>query len=500
MIAGALYAAWLGEDANWDWQNYHEYNVWALLHGGYARDVIPPGLQTYFNPYIYFPWYVLRHTLPPVAAAMIMGAVHGLNLALIWWLARIVLGKVANVLTVAAAVILAAFGPQTMSEVGTSFADILTSLPIIAGLAILLASDRPRPSCYLVVGLLFGLAVGFKLTNIVFAVGLGVVALIAVQPSLAILCLAIGGGIGCVISGGPWSLMLWREFGNPFFPLLNGVFPSQDMPAITTIDGQFLPRGFLDALAYPFYWLVGDYRSSEFPFRDARFALLFILLPIALIAAITSRAAIFKRRDLAFLVFIGVSYAVWLALFAIHRYAVALELLAGPAIVLLMVRTAQAVGFTSDGMPTRRSSIAILLVALMAAAWTQPADWWRRPWSNPYRIDIPARLAQPATYFLLDKPLSYLAPALPAGSRLHLIVDIALPIVPGSSFDHRIRAGLKDPLPGGLWEMHIRGRPYREEALWTYGLMIDTSQPCVEIAAPQVGTVNVACPLIARTP
>jgi hypothetical protein len=63
MALGAGYALVLGEDANWDWQNYHEYNVWALLHGGYPRDAMPPGFQTYFNPVIYFPWYALRHAI-----------------------------------------------------------------------------------------------------------------------------------------------------------------------------------------------------------------------------------------------------------------------------------------------------------------------------------------------------------------------------------------------------------------------------------------------------
>ena len=73
---------------------------------------------------------------------MIMGAVHGLNLALIWWLSRLLLGNAANRWTVAAAVVLAAFGPMTLSEVGTSFSDILTALPVIAGIGLLLLAEE----------------------------------------------------------------------------------------------------------------------------------------------------------------------------------------------------------------------------------------------------------------------------------------------------------------------------------------------------------------------
>ncbi|MDB5503652.1 MAG: hypothetical protein JWR89_3554 [Tardiphaga sp.] len=490
MAVGAAYAAFVGEDANWDWQNYHEYSVWALLHGGYDRDVIPPGFQTYFNPIIYFPWYFLRHALPPLAAGMIMGAVHGLNLALVWWLARIVLGHAATVATLGATVLLAAFGPMTLSETGTSFSDILTSILIIAGLALMLNSDDPKPLRYLGAGLLVGIAVGFKLTNIVFALGLGAAALCAARPLLAMICLALGGAVGTVLTGGGWSLMLWREFGNPLFPLMNSFFPSKEMQPLSVLDLQFVPHSFIDGLLYPFYWAIGDHRSSELPFRDARFALLIVLLPLAVFARVRAAAVLFNRRDLTLLVFLGVSYAVWLTLFAIQRYAVALELLTGPAIVLLLTRI-----FTAVGVARRRGTIVIVVIAALAAAWTQPTDWWRRPWSNAYAPAIPAPLAQPATYFLLDKPLSFMAPQLPAGSRFYLIADIALPILPGGQFDHRIRDGLRDPLPGGLWEMHIKGRPFHAELLAAYGLAIDASKPCVEIEGAQLNSSNVACPL-----
>jgi hypothetical protein len=501
MALGAGYALVLGEDANWDWQNYHEYNVWALLHGGYPRDAMPPGFQTYFNPVIYFPWYALRHALPPVMAGMIAGAVHGLNLALIWWLTRLLLGTAAGALTIGAAVLLAAMGPMTLSEVGTSFSDIITSIPIIAGLALMLAADDPKPRRYLLAGLLVGLAVGFKLTNIVFALGLAAAALAAARPPRALLWLGLGGAIGGVLTGGGWSLMLWREFGNPLFPLLNSFFPSPEMPPITLLDRQFIARGILDALAYPYYWLIGDNRSSELPFRDARFALLFVLVPVAILARIKSAAARLARRDLQLLLFMAVAYGVWLLLFAIQRYIVTLELLTGPAIVLLLVRILSAIpAARSPSGLSRNSQIAIVAVAAVAAAWTQPTDWWRRPWSDPYQPAISARLAQPATYFLLDKPISFIAPRLPAGSRFYMLADQALPILPGGLFDRRIRAGLADPLPGGHWELHIKGRTIQPDLLLAYGLSVDPAQPCVDIEGANLGSVLVACPLIPHAP
>lgn len=493
MALGAAYAGYAGEDVNWDWQNYHHYNVWALLNGRYDYDVVPPGFQTYFNSYIYFPWYYLRETLPPIAAGMIMGAVHGLNLALIYWLARRLLGNAMSTLAIAAILLLAACGPMTLSETGTSFADILTSIPIIAGLLLMLARDDVEPRHYIGAGLLVGLALGLKLTNIVFALGLGAAALATVRPTLAMIYLAIGGAIGSTIGSGAWGLMLWREFGNPFFPLLNSLFPSPEMPATTILDRQFIPHGILDALAYPFYWLAGDYRSSEFPFRDARFAILILLIPVTIAARIKARRPLFSRREWQLTIFFIVSYAVWLALFAIHRYIVALELLTAPLIVIVLLRCLDALGMSPAGRFAQLASVAI---AAAAALWLQPADWWRRPWSMPYRPAIPAELSQPSAYLLLDKPLAFMAPFLPAGSRFYQVADIALPILPGGKFDRRMRAAMTESLPGGVWQMHIKGRSPRSEALATYGLTVDDKRSCVEIEGPQLMTMIVVCPLV----
>ena len=222
----------MGEDANWDWQNYHEYNVWAVINGRYDIDAIPAGFQTYFNPVVYFPWYYLRHFLPPPYGGLIMGAVHGLNLALVWRLSRVLLGIAANGLTVAASVLLAAFGPMTLSEVGTSFSDILTALPIVAGVTLILAAEQTqRARTLFLAGLLLGAAVGLKLTNVVFALGAAAALLPSARPALALGWLTLGGAIGSAATGGAWSLMLWREFGNPVFPLFGGLIPSPELHA-----------------------------------------------------------------------------------------------------------------------------------------------------------------------------------------------------------------------------------------------------------------------------
>ena len=424
---------------------------------------------------------------------------HGLNLLLIYFLVRVLLKEAATASAIGASILIAAVGPMTLSEVGTSFSDILTALPILAGCVLILSADRSHHGRYVLAGLLIGAAVGLKLTNAVFALGAAAAVLAASRPLKATFCLGVGGAAGALATGGAWGLMLWREMGNPIFPLFNAVFQSPELVPMNIMDWQFLPRGMLDALAYPFYWLVGDNRSSEYPFRDARFAVATMLIVLGIGRGLVTRTDIFTRRDVQFLLFFIVSYAAWLALFSIQRYAIVLELLCAPLIVLLIHRSIAATpGSASIATSQGRVNAVMLTVALAVALWSQPGDWFRRPWSNPYNPSISKSLEQPAVYLLLDKPLAYIAPLLPPESRFYQIADVALPIMPDGEFDRRIRTALKNPLPGGAWELHTRGKPIREPLLERYGMRVDASRACVEIEGAWLGSAIEACPLVAR--
>src|SRR6266478_8031766 len=120
LLAGAAYAWFAGEDINWDWRNYHDYNAFALIHGRFNEDVAPAGIQSFLNPLAYLPAYLLRHHVGAPLWGMLLGAIHGLNLALIFWFSRCVLNGAGRGLMLAASVVIAAFGPMTLSEVGTS--------------------------------------------------------------------------------------------------------------------------------------------------------------------------------------------------------------------------------------------------------------------------------------------------------------------------------------------------------------------------------------------
>src|ERR1700733_6853329 len=202
LLAGAAYTWFAGEDINWDWRNYHEYSAFALLNGRFNQDVAPGGFQTFLNPLAYVPAYLLRHYVGAPFGGMILGAIHGLNLALIYWFSRVVLGSAASGWTLAASVVIAAFGPMTLSEVGTSFADLLTARPVVAGLGLILSDNAQRSARYAVAGLLIGAAAGLKLTNMIFFIGAGASLLFAARPLAAMAYFAAGGVIGALGTGG----------------------------------------------------------------------------------------------------------------------------------------------------------------------------------------------------------------------------------------------------------------------------------------------------------
>jgi hypothetical protein len=470
---GVYRAIHLGQDTNWDWQNYHDYDVLALLHGRGGIDVAPAGIQTFLNPLPYIPFYFLRHFLPPMFGGAVVGAIQALNLPVAWILLRRLVPGL-SWLAMAGAMVISASGAMTLSEIGTSFADLLTAIPVLIGLVLLLPAGPRRPRAVLIAGALVGAAVGLKLTNAVFAVGALAIVLCGERPLRFAAWLGLGGAIGALLTGGAWSIYLWQEFHNPVFPFSNSLFhsaagPSWNVPRRDPNRAQ----GFLDALSYPFRWVIGWDRTAEVKFRDARFAVIVVLAAADICVLAWRRRWLLARRETELCIFFAVSFVLWMLMFATQRYVIVLEILCGPMIAILVYRTAPAAG----------RDIVTAALAIALALSVKPGDWGHRPWANAFsRILLPEALQSPATYFLVDKPVAYAVRSFPAESRFYQLGDSDLPIVTGAQFDQRIRAGLAHPLPGGTWVMLIKGHPIPARLLGEYEFEIDEGRPCLTLA------------------
>ena len=78
-VCGAVFR-W--EDVPFDVLNYHYYNPWAFLNDRINVDVVPAGVNTFYSPFIDFPFYFLINALNghPVIFSAVMSVPYGLML------------------------------------------------------------------------------------------------------------------------------------------------------------------------------------------------------------------------------------------------------------------------------------------------------------------------------------------------------------------------------------------------------------------------------------
>jgi hypothetical protein len=463
-----------GQDTNFDQLNYHYYSAYAYETHRLEHDVAPAQvMHSYFSPIVYLPFYHLVRTLPPRAVGFALGALQGLNV----WLVIVIAGILARALPVSAripsivaATVISLAGPMVISQLGTSFADILVSIPTLGGLALLLEAG-PRTDgrvrgafARVAVGAaLLGAATSLKLTAAPFALAYAVASAVGWQSwrhrVAALVAAGIGGAVGFTLIGGWWYAEMWRMFGNPVFPYFNNLFRSPDFPSATALfDSRYIPHGPLEALAYPFRWLFTQHSTTEIDFRDIRFAVLLILAALAVVQlarrhAPTTGAALGAAARSRLIVFLSAAFVMWMYEWSIQRYLLSLELLTGPAVLALLIWS---------GLFERRPrglAATAAAIAVLSVATVRPPDWghlgWRSEW---YSFDPPPVGTARPVYFMASEPMSFIIPSLPAGAvAISAVVWEPLPDWGDTVFRHRIESVLSDPTYGPIWAVASPG-------------------------------------------
>ena len=416
-----------GQDVNWDQLNYHLSSPFLLLHGTFWRSIAPSGLQTYLNPLVLLPQYIMLRSLPPMAATIVIDLVQCLAFVIA---ARICLGVAGPDLDgtgyrhALLGFVLCLASPMALSEAGTTIVDLLLATPVLLAYYLLLqreTASASRRSC-VVAGILLGVAAGLKLTNAPFAIGAPLFLLAGTasprQRAIDLVQLVLGGMAGFVVVAGYWHFELWRHFGSPTFPYFNDIFHSPDAPAVSLRDSRFVTTSAWDVVRYPVYWLFGGSPTpgllspaSETDPKDARFVLILLVAPAALAvhACRRDQPRLLARPATGLLLAWALDYLVWLYLFGIHRYMIPIEILSG-AVLLVLV----------SWIDTGRLRFWVLLaMAAVVLVRIHVASWQHLPWAAHSRVvaTAPLRLQGAPIIFLSSKPTAFVALSLPDTAR-----------------------------------------------------------------------------------
>jgi hypothetical protein len=402
----------LGQDHNWDLQNYHLYDPFAWLHGRLRLDIAPAQVQSWHNPLLDVPMYLMTVARWPGALVCIWLAVP--SIVALYLLLRTYALLSIHPFHRVRLVTLAVFtmgGVGFFAVIGTCLNDAFVAAGILGSLYLLLREDpaADRSGIWCLAGALAGATTGLKLTAAVYCLGLAGTAL--ALPSWRRLphrlaALLIGGIAGFALTYGYWGTLLYHLHGNPFFPYYNQVFHSPDAPFAANTDERFHPKGLVDALLVPFRLLETSHLYSDKNLRDPRL----LLGCIAYVALLWRARRSPNDRDTGQVArlqglagFFFVALLAWALQYGIYRYALPLEMLGCLGFVLLL-----------EWLPPHRLESGSLIACLLAIGTTFPATWGRSQFEPAFvQVRMPPLPAGSMLVLSGTSPFGYAVTALP---------------------------------------------------------------------------------------
>jgi len=236
---------------------------------------------------------------------------------------------------------------------------------------------------------------------------------------------------GCTLAGvaaltltaGPWMLFLYEKFHSPFFPWFNAYLQSPFSEPVNLTAQDWVAKSLWTALKIP-YVLIHTTQGivGVLPIRDWRLAavagaLCLVVFTSAwrisrgknLLAAILQPSDDSLRAPAQLLMFCGVSYALWFAVFGDYRYLLPLEMATGTLLV----------GLLAVALPNRKLLAAIALPVIFAILLTTRASNWGRTSFGErfFEVQVPP-IASGSLVLLLDRyPTTYLVPFFPDDAR-----------------------------------------------------------------------------------
>jgi hypothetical protein len=380
---------------------------------------------------VYVPYYLLaRSGLSALAVSSVLALAQSGIIWLTYELALTVCpieGRSARTCFAVCAAALAFANPILINQLGTSYVDILTAEVVLAAWLLLVKAIRaPSVPRVLAAGLLLGAVTALKLTNAAHAVAACTLLLfVSADHRARVRYAAVFGvalAVGFLIVMVPWSIHLERHFGNPLFPLFNGLFRSPQFPTASLQDHRFIPDSLANALLRPLAIAAPvTMTDDEFAVPDLRYL---VLLALAIWMALRWAWRKYTRREAVPDVSKGASSAwrsfgalgcaflldwtLWLAASGIGRYFIAMACVAGVLAIGLALRL----------VPAKPKVGMYLLAAIfLAQAFELFAGATYRvhvPWGSgpPFELSVPNELVRQSNLYVTfsEDSLSFLAP------------------------------------------------------------------------------------------
>jgi hypothetical protein len=280
-----------------------------------------------------------------------------------------------------ACVLLVLFTEHMLFEVNNYMVDLLALPLALEALRLALRYDESQTKGrdLLFSALLLGACVGLKLTNAAVVVPIAAVFAVRIFSSrldsrtlgfVALACALF------LLPIWPHALYIWRETGNPVFPLYNDLFKSPLWPDLSPYDGRWGPRDWGETLLWPLLSARMPERLSELKVYSGRLTLASVA---ALLCLLLPRVAS-SVRLLALAALLG-SF-VWGATSGYVRYALFVEITGGVLLVALARYAWERASRLPRAARLAAASLPVcLLVAqcVLAGAYVRQTEWSARP-------------------------------------------------------------------------------------------------------------------------
>ncbi len=368
LIAAGYLSILMRQELSWDFRNYHLYGAYAFLNGRIGIDIAPSGLQSYVNPLLDIPYYLMFEYLNdyPRLVSFLMGTPAGLMAFVVYKICRSVFlpKNKMRVFMVSAATLIGVTGASAGSLLGRTHNDITVALVVLIALYLMLdilTRDARQTKKLALAGVLAGAITGLKLTAGTYVLAFALLLLIFhkrfTNPVKSFLIYSAACAAGFLVTNGFWMWILWSNFQNPFFPYFNGWFKSEFAQMVNIRDTRLLPTTIQQWLFYPWFFNVsrdpadpfGFWGACEAPYFDYRFQYLYIATVGWFIfnfaPFVRSKFNDFKSefqdwidfdRCMILFCFCTAAYIIWMAAFSFIRYAIAIENLCGIAIIVFL--------------------------------------------------------------------------------------------------------------------------------------------------------------------